>query len=494
MPHTNTPSNERGLFRGLGKVAEAYPINFKTHQKSSIGHVDGKELGHGSAITAIASAQIAAIMRDRTLNAAEKQQGTRALLASQKPPLSPMSSEDPGIVEPALADAHAAWLLGKPLLTVDSCGLAMWPQSKKITRDKSSVAGKPAQRDGKLEPAPSPWTSDSDSENSSGSDASDCASKYPKGAASLFFYRSTSSESESKASTRSASSENCATSMHMSLQKLQATSQGMIWAPNQNAESFCKLEDNTDMTLLKKVLMLEAKKESLQLQIEILRADSKAQEAQNKAELAQVKAQAKSEIEQVRANAQAESENDSSVLMKIVKKLKTDREAQKVQNDSKIEQVKANAAAESKKVSSSLMKIVEMLRVDSKAQKAKNKAKLVHVKAQFSVEIEQVKDNAASELEKFLEVSSHEDSIKIVEKLEKDSDAQHAINSGRRWVSLEASVIKDAHDLGNTLQRLEWRKFKESMRERIKLRTQGGCPSSFPTAVSVVDQWIFTQP
>jgi len=285
-----------------------------TPKQSHRGDPEGRklELGHGVtafAITAIASAQIAAIMRDRTLNAAEKQQGTRTLLASQKPPLSPMSSEsDSGFAEPVLADA--AFLL-KPLLTVDSCGLAMWSRSKTLNKT-SNVR--------KLAPAPSPWTSDSDSEN--GSDASDCASKYPKGASSFFFDRSASSKSASEASTRSASSDTWATSM--TLQKPLAVSQGMVSASNHNTKAFGPV--NT--ALLQKVLKLEAETEALHMKIEILRADSKAQEAK----IAHVQATAKSEIEYLKANAAAESEQDSRVLTKIVKKLKIDSDAEKAKN------------------------------------------------------------------------------------------------------------------------------------------------------------------
>jgi len=437
-----------------GKVAEAFPINPESHRKPACGDADGNELGRTVTVTAIASAQIAAIMRDQTLDATEKQQGTRALLATQKTALSVMSSEDLSIVQPALSDAHAAWLLCNPLLAVDRCGLAMWPRSKASTR-ASSVSS-------------DTWTTS------------------------------------------------------MSQQKMQAASQDMMPALNHNAKSFG--QDATDMTLLQKVLTLEAEKEAHQMLIEILRADSKAQDAKNEAELAQVKAQAISEIEQVRANAQADSEKDSSVLMKIVKKLKIDSDAQKVEHKSEMEQVKAEAAAASEKE----LSIIKKLKIDSKALEAKNKAKLAQVKAQASVKIEEVKDNAAAESEKFLKVSSHEDLIQIVRELQKDSDTQHAIaiNLGLRWESLEkeaddyswnpcfSDVTKrlqtkglgkvihrgsmnkcaDSKSLRNTLQRLEWREFTASMLERIKLNAQGGCCASLPTAAAVADRWIFTQP
>jgi len=503
-----------------GKVAEAFPINPESHWKPSCGDAGGKELGHTVTVTAIASAQIAAIMRNQTLDATEKQQGTRALLATQKTSLSVMSSEDLSIVQPTLSDAHAAWLLCNPLLAVDRCGLAMWPRFKKLNSSKLELLPLPLA--GKL--APSPWTSDSDSENSS--DTNDCASQYPKGAASLFFDRSSSLESAFKASTRASSVSSDTWTTSMSQQKTQATSQDMMSALNHNAKSFG--QDAMGMALLQQVVRLEAEKEALQMQIEILRADSKAQDAKNKAELAQVKAQAISEIEQVRANAQADSETDSRVLMKIVKKLKIDSDAQKVKNKSEMEQVKAEAAAASEKDLSVLIRIIKKLKIDSKVLEAKNKAKLAQVKAQASVEIEEVKDNAAAESEKFLKVSSHEDLIQIVRKLQKDSDTQHAsaINLGLRWESLEkeaddyfwnpcfSDVTKhlqtkglgkvihrgsmnkcaDSKSLRNTLQRLEWREFTASMLERIKLNAQGGCCACLPNAAAVVDRWIFTQP
>jgi len=235
-----------------------------------------------------------------------------------------------------------------------------------------------AQRDGKLEPAPLPWMSDSNSQRAENS-SDDHASQYSKGAALFFLDRSTSFTSASKASTRSASSDTWATGM------AEAASQGTISALNHNGESFG--QDNTDMAILKKVSMLEAQKEALHMQIVILREDSKAQEAKNQAELAQVQASAKSEIEHVKANAAAESEKDSRVLMKIVKKLRVDIVKERAKNKVKIEHVKANAAVESKKFSSLLMRIVTKHKEDSTAQKAKNKAELAQVKAQASVDI-----------------------------------------------------------------------------------------------------------
>lgn len=449
MPHS--PSHERGLM--CGKVAEAFLINPESHRKPACGDADGNELGRTVTVTAIASAQIAAIMRDQTLDATEKQQGTRALLATQKTAFSVMSSED--LSQPALSDAHAAWLLCNPLLAVDRCGLAMWPRSKASTQ-ASSV-----------------------------------------------------------------SSDTLTTSM--SQQKMQAASQDMMSALTDHNAKSCG-QHAMDMALLQKVFTLEAEKEALQMQIEILMADSKAQDAKNKAELAQVKAQAISEIEQVRANAQADSEKDSSVLMKIVKKLKIDSDAQKVKNKSEME-LQAEAAAAK---DFGLMSIIKKIKIDSKALEAKNKANLAQVKAQASVEIEEVKDNAAAELEKFLKVSNHEDLIQIVRKLQKESDTQpaSAINLGLRRESLEkeadeyswnpcfSDVTKrlqtkglgkvihrgsmnkcaDSKSLRNTLQRLEWREFTASMLERIKLNTQGGCCASLPTAAAVLDRWIFTQP
>jgi len=305
----------------------------------------------------------------------------------------------------------------------------------------------------------------------------------------------------------------------------EAASQGTISALNHNGESFG--QDNTDMAILKKVSMLEAQKEALHMQIVILREDSKAQEAKNQAELAQVQASAKSEIEHVKANAAAESEKDSRVLMKIVKKLRVDIDEQKAKNKAKIEHVKANAAVESKKVSSLLLKMVRKHKKDSTAQKAKNKAELAQVKAQASVDIEQVKDNAAAESKNFLKVSSHEDLIKIVKKLKIGGDAQCAstIDLGLRRESLEEeaheseswnpcfldaterlqteglskvrnnmNTCAESKSLRNTLQHLEWCDFKALMQKRTKLNAQGGCPASLPTAASVVDQWIFTHP
>jgi hypothetical protein len=82
-----------------------------------------------NAITQAPIAAIAAIMRNTTLSASEKQRRAQALRSGQ------MLDEDFMYSKvAALSAAHVTWLLNKPPLPSDSHGLTMWPRDTNSER------------------------------------------------------------------------------------------------------------------------------------------------------------------------------------------------------------------------------------------------------------------------------------------------------------------------------------------------------------------------
>ena len=143
---------------------------------------NAKQLGcrvtNVNAISAIAPDKISAIMRDNVLSATEKQQVTQALRGQQSSAsewgYSRLKVNESSKLR-ELTELHAAWQLDKPLLPVDSRGLTMWPRSNMLSNSESKMNNRQVFRAGVLElerapSVPSPWTSDSEKSNS----ADDC--------------------------------------------------------------------------------------------------------------------------------------------------------------------------------------------------------------------------------------------------------------------------------------------------------------------------------
>ena len=103
--------------------------NKSSHSKSSTekweNHCDA---GAEAPPTVIAPAEIAAIMRDSSLTATEKQRRTQVLRTQQF--LSQEVASDEFSELAALAAAHAAWMNERPALAFDRQGNAMWPRHR----------------------------------------------------------------------------------------------------------------------------------------------------------------------------------------------------------------------------------------------------------------------------------------------------------------------------------------------------------------------------
>jgi len=185
--HMSRTNKSQGNNPERGKVADdsARP----SHNMKQL----GCRVTNVNAISAIAPDKISAIMRDNVLSAIEKQQVTQALRGQQS-----FSSEwgysrlkvNESSKLRELTELHAAWHLDKPLLPVDSRGLTMWPRSNMLSNSETKMNNWQVFRAGVLElerapSVPSPWTSDSEESNS----ADDCDRTNE---ASLFFDRSSS--------------------------------------------------------------------------------------------------------------------------------------------------------------------------------------------------------------------------------------------------------------------------------------------------------------
>jgi len=177
MSRTKESLRENGS--ECGKVAD----DSARPSRNTAALTNAKQLGchvTANAIAAIAPDKISAIMRDNVLSAAEKQQGTQALRGHQSSSskwgysrLKINESSHSKLRE--LTMLHAAWHLDKPLLPVDSRGLTMWPQSNSLSNPGTKLNDQQVFRAGVLELerapwAPSSWTSDSEDSNS----ADDC--------------------------------------------------------------------------------------------------------------------------------------------------------------------------------------------------------------------------------------------------------------------------------------------------------------------------------
>ena len=277
-------------------------------------HTKGKETGctseDFSSIATIAPGQISTIMCDATLSAAQKQRGAQALRACQQPAFSKLGHSARRKVKVSinskLSEARAVWSLDKPPLHVDRRGLPMWPQSNKLNKPSNSVV-----HEGKLERAPSllsPWTSDSEDS------VDDCEHK--TGAALLFFDRSSSAVSEPFPA-RSASLTWARTSLALHESKAKQTKSFVPDSQGLEKEE----REMSYAALLQKVSKLETEKAVLQMKMEMLKADSTAENAKNQAELAQVKTKANANVDCVQTKADkpsAASKMASNVLMNIV--------------------------------------------------------------------------------------------------------------------------------------------------------------------------------
>jgi len=176
MSRTNAHLSENGPERGM--------VPDDSARRNTEEYCDEpKQLGcrvpNANAMCANTPDKISAIMRDNVLSAAEKQQGTQALRGHQSSSsewgysrLKVNESSHSKLRE--LTELHAAWHLDKPLLPVDSHGLTMWPQSNSLSNPGTNMNDRQVFRAVlELERAPwapSPWTSDSEDSNS----ADDC--------------------------------------------------------------------------------------------------------------------------------------------------------------------------------------------------------------------------------------------------------------------------------------------------------------------------------